>query len=129
MIRKSMWRLLNEHPPALVRLLARRVTKGKRVEVISLSEIVIASGLSRARVTEISNSMTWNSVTFYEAERFIAACNFDPLSAADRNRKRAYETSCKTRSPKSKFQYLKQSPAWKTEFLPLIERLKSRKAS
>lgn len=129
MQRKSMWKLLQEHPPALVRLLARRITKGKRIEAITLSEIVIASGLPRERVAEISNLMSWNTVTFYEAERFIIACKFDPLSAADRNRKRAYDTSCKKRNPKSQFKYLKESPAWKTEFFPLIERLRSRRAS
>jgi len=124
---RSPWKLLYDHPPALIRLCARRRVRGKTVRAISLQEIAIASGLPLARVQVISQSVTWDGVTIPEAERFVAGCNFDPLNPADRNRQNAYKRSCTTRP--SKFLFLRQSPWWETEFRPLIDLLKSARAS
>lgn len=123
---KTAWQLLNSHPPALIRLMARRRVKGKTVRAVSLQEIAIASGMPFARVQAIAQSATWEDITVAEAERFILACNFDPLSSADRNRQGAYERSCKNRQ--TQFAFLRKSPWWATEFLPLIESLKSHRA-
>lgn len=123
----TAWQLLTANPPAKVRLMARRRVLGKTVRAVSLQEISIASGLPLARVQAISQSTTWDGITIPEAERFIAGCNFDPLSPADRNRQSAYTRSCKSR--KSQFAFLRKSPWWETEFLPLIQLLRSRRVS
>ncbi len=126
---KSAWKILSKNPPALIRLMARRRVKTKTVRAVSLQEIAIASGLPLARVQIIAQSLNWDGISIPEAERFIAGCNFDPLDPADRNRQTSYERSCKKRTKSSHFAYLKKSPLWQTEFLPLIERLTLPKAS
>jgi hypothetical protein len=125
--RKSPWKILHAHPPALVRLCARRPVKGKTIRAVSIQEIAITSGLPLERVREISQSVNWDNITIPEAERFIAGCNFDPLSSNDRNRQSAYNRSCQNRKPQ--FKFLKASPWWETEFLPLIRLLQSQRAS
>lgn len=107
--------------------MARRKLVGKTVRAISIQEIAIASGMPLARVSAIAQSTTWDGVTIPEAERFCAACGFDPLNPDDRNRQSAYNRSCKTR--RSQFAFLKKSPWWESEFLPLIQLLKQNKAS
>ena len=124
---KNAWRILHDDPPALIRLCARRRVRGKTVRAMALQEIAITSGLPLARVQVISQSTSWDGITIPEAERFIAGCNFDPLDPADRNRQSAYERSCKT--SRSKFAFLKKSPWWLSEFLPLIQLLRARKVS
>ena len=119
---KSAWKHLADHPPVLCRLLARRRIKAKQVVAMSSQEVAISSGLPLSRVIEISRLTSWDTVTVAEAERFLAGCGFDPLKAEDRNRKNAYQRSCKNRT---KFVYLKSSPLWKTEFVPLIRLLKA----
>ena len=120
MSRKSPWQHLQDHPPALVRLFARRRTPDGVLTVMTLQEIAIASGITLARVREISTQIDWSGVTVEEAQRFIAGCAFDPLSYRDRNRKAAYTRKC------PKFRYLKASPLWKNELAPLIFRLRSK---
>lgn len=120
---KSPWKLLQKHPPALIRLQARRRVAGKTVRAVSLQEIAIASGLPLARVQVISQSMNWDGITIPEAERFVRGCNFDPLNAADRNRQSAYKRSCQNQP----FAFLRRSPWWETEFRPLIQSLKLRR--
>ena len=46
---KSCWKILEEHPPALVRLLARRRLKGKLVSAMSAQEVAIQAGLPLSR--------------------------------------------------------------------------------
>lgn len=124
---KSAWKILSSHPPAKIRLMARRRLAGKTVRAVSIQEIAIASGLPLTRVKVIAQQLDWKGVDIPEAERFCAGCNFDPLDPDDRNRQSAYERSCKNRQ--SQFAFLRKSPWWETEFLPLIESLKRRKAS
>lgn len=108
----------------------RKVAPGsKHVRAVSIEEIAIAAGLPLARVQAIAGSMSWDHITIPEAERFVAACGFDPLNPNDRNRKKAYERTCQKRPPTKRFAYLRNSPWWEKEFLPLIQRLQSRKAS
>lgn len=126
----TAWKILSNHPPCLVRLLARRklTATSKQVRALSAQEVAIASGLTMARIQEISPMTSWDQVTVAEAERFVLGCGFDPLSASDRNRKTAYQRSCKS-SSRAQFSYLRKSPQWKSEFVPLISRLRSLKAS
>jgi len=122
--------ILINHPPAAVRLFARRKKspKSKQIEVLTLQEIAISSGLPMVRVKAISQMVTWDTVTIPEAERFCAGCQFDPLNPADRNRKSAYTRSCQKKSTPP-YSYLRKSPLWLTEFVPLIRRLQSQKRS
>lgn len=123
---KSAWRHLHDNPPAMVRLMARRRITGKQVVALTLREIAIASGMPLARVTEISFRDSWSGIGIDEAEKFCAACQFDPTRYADRNRKDAYNRACKRHRP---FKYLMVSPVWETELKPLISRLRSRTPS
>lgn len=123
---KSAWKHLQEHPPAMVRLLARRRTTGKSVRAMTLQEIAITSGLAFSRTTEISQKLSWDGVDIPEAERFCAGCHFDPLSTTDRNRQKAYARACRRWTL---FAYLKKHPLWHSEFEPLINRLRSQRAS
>lgn len=126
-MKKTPWKLLHDHPPALCRLFARRRLAGKTVVSLSLREIAIASGLKLDRVTEISQQIDWKGVTVDEAEKFVAGCQFDPFNYQDRNRKQAYENACLR--TKTKFQFLRKSPYWESELKPLILRLRSLKRS
>jgi hypothetical protein len=111
----------------MVRLTARRRLGGKHVAAVSRQEIAIASGIPLYRITEISRMFDWSEVSVAEAERFCAACGFDPTHAEDRNRQQHYNRKCqqKNRPP----HYLRVSPLWETEFVPLIRLLKSRQNS
>lgn len=119
----SFWQLFADFPPALVRLLARK-RAGKNVAAITAEEIAIVSGLPLDRVLEISGQTTWDGVSLPEAERFFLGCKFDPTSSQDRNRQRAYELKCKTTN-RPRFLWLKNSPRFESEYLPLIRRLRT----
>ena len=113
----NFWKAFVDHPPALIRLLARR-RKGRTVTAITSEEIAIASGIPLARVHAISQSTDWGDITITEAERFCAGCNFDPTNGRDRNRERAYSAKCKTTRPR--FQWIQKHPRFASEFRPLI---------
>jgi hypothetical protein len=125
-MRNSPWKLLTEHPPALIRLFARRRAENGVTVVMTMQEISISSGIPIARCREISGRVDWSDVTVEEAQRFIAGCGWDPLNYKDRNRKNAYTRSCQT--AKRKYHYLKSSPLWATELAPLITLLRSKKS-
>ncbi len=118
-----IWQYLSAYPPTVVRLCARRSTGGKHVAAMSSQEVALSSGLSAARVAEISWSLTWDEVTISETRRFCAACNFDPTSRLDRDRQARYVNSC--RGSRRIPHYLRSSPYWETEFVHLIRRLQS----
>lgn len=113
----------------MVRLAARRSTGGKHVVALSHQEIAIASGITFARVLEISESFDWRRVFISEVEAFCRACNFDPTCAGDRERQREYIRRCQKQSPGRPPHYLMCSPFWATQFLPLIHRLRSQPQS
>jgi hypothetical protein len=123
----SAWKLLRDHPPALIRLFSRRVFAPKHVRAVSIQEIAIASGMPLSRVKEIAQSVTWDDVTITEAERFCVGCNFDPLNPVHRNRQSAYERTCKTRP--HRLEFLLKAPWWESELKPLIEKLRRAKNS
>lgn len=122
----SAWKLLEDNPPILIRLLARRKIGPTQVTAMTLQEIAITSGIPFSRVSVISQQLTWDGIDIPEAERFCAGCHYDPTSVKDRNRHFSYLRCCRRWT---KFAYLKKHPLWASEFAPLINRLKSRKAS
>lgn len=122
----TFWQALHAFAPIMVRLAARRVVAGKNVVGLSHQEIAIETGITFARVLEISESFDWQCVTIGEAEAFCRACNFDPTCAGDRERQREYIRRCQTKHPGRAPHYLTCSPFWATQFLPLVQRLRSR---
>jgi hypothetical protein len=127
MVRRSLscWDWLRVFPPAVVRLAARTATAGKNVRALSHREIAIAANIPLVRVEEISGLLSWETVTLGEAERFVAACGFDPTNAKHRHRQREYLRVCQTKYPGQPPHYLRSSPLWSLELLPLIRRIKS----
>lgn len=126
---QTLWDLLDEFPPIVVRLTARRITAGKNVAGLSSAEIAIASGIPLSRIMDIANSISWDDITVSETRLFCSACNFDPTNSAHRKRQREYIRSCQKRHPNRPPNYLFRSPHWETEFLQLINRLRSRQGS
>lgn len=120
----TFWQSLRQFPPILVRLSARFVIGGKNVRALSHREIAIASGIPLSRCNAIGEAFSWDDITIAEAEGFCAACNFDPTNAQHRERQRDYTRLCQTKYPTRPPHYLRNSPFWTTEFLPLIQRLK-----
>jgi hypothetical protein len=117
----NFWNAFASHPPALIRLLAR-TRRGKTVVAITAEEIAIISGLTLSRVTEISLQTNWADVSLAEVERFCLGCGFDPTSSQHRNREKAYAKTCQ--QPRPRFLWIRRSPRFASEFLPLIVALK-----
>lgn len=120
----SLWRALEEFPPYYVRILAKRPGSGRRDLAITDTDIAITSGIPLARIREISRSLNWHDCTVGEVLAFTTACNFDPANADDRQKVRQYEYVCKKRG-KRPFQWLKLSPKYESELLPLLRLLKA----
>lgn len=115
----SCWQIFTEYPPYYVRLWAKNGPQA----ALSDAEIAIASGIDINRVREIKFMTDWNGVTIGEALRFCSACNFDPMNSDDRMRARDYEYRCGQRNSVP-FSYLKRSPKWESEILPVLLILK-----
>jgi len=111
----SFWSCLQEFPPYYVRLLA----KNGPMTALSDAEIAIASGIDINRVRAINMMTDWQQVTIGEMMRYTLACNFDPTRSADRTRAHDYEYRCSKRNT-TPFTYLKNSPKWESEILPVL---------
>lgn len=120
----TVWQCLAEFPPVMVRLAARRPLTSTSCASLSYAEIAIASALPIARVVEISHLFSWDTVTIGELRRFCAACYFDPSSHRDRDRQYDILRKCK-KQPNQPPRYLRRSPYWRSEILPLIEHLRT----
>lgn len=120
------WTSLERYPPIKVRLLAH--TGGTRPVWISDAELAITCGLTMARVREIGRMHSWDSVTFSEMRKFCDGCRFDPTVPAQRKRVADYEYQCLTRHSQP-MQWLRRSPRFQTEALPLIHLLANPPAS
>lgn len=83
------------------------------------TDLAITSGIPLIRVREVSRMENWNSVTMDEMRRFFVACNFDPTNATHRDRVAKYQHICLKRKSVP-FHYLRRSPKWETELLPLL---------
>lgn len=112
------WTVLEENPPWTVRLMARRKIRTKTVVALSDAEVAIAANMTIDRVRGISHLSSWDGVPVGEVRAFCRACNFDPFSPKDLNRRNSYLRS-------AKFTYLRKSPWWDCTFKPLIERFKA----
>jgi hypothetical protein len=86
---------------------------------ISDADMAIRSGIPIDRIREISQMESWENVPVNEARRFFAAGNFDPTKAEHRARVVKYQQICTKRNA-TPFHYLRRSPKWETEFLPLL---------
>lgn len=120
--KKTPWQILNEYPPALVRLLAKETISPKHIRALSDQEVAIKAELPLDKVRQLSRTMTWGDVEISVAQSFCQGCNFDPFSYSDRNRARAYSRSS------AKFSYLKSSGFWESTFLPIIKLLNATKS-
>jgi hypothetical protein len=118
----AFWSHLEQYPPVKVRLLAH--TDDNRPVWISDAELAILSGIPMARVKEIGRAATWDDITLSEVRRFCAACRFDPTAAAQRKRVADYEYRCLLRTSKP-MQWLRRSPRYEEEAVPLIQVLSS----
>jgi hypothetical protein len=121
----NFWEALHAYPPAVIRLAARATTAGKHVRALSHREIAITANIPLARVLEISQLLTWEPVLIGEAKRFCEACGFDPTNAQHRRRQCGYLRKCQQKYPGRAPHYLRTSPLWSTEILPLIQSVRS----
>ena len=115
---RNLWDFLEAFPPPYCRILAKQPGGGMGDLSITDAEIAIESGIPLSRVREISQQPSWDSVTQDEMRRFFSACKFDPTKCADRMRVYRYNKICEKRKTPP-FHYLRRSPKWETEFLPL----------
>lgn len=121
----TLWRVLEDFPPYYVRLLAKRPGSGLQDMALTDSDIAILSDIPISRVRAISTSLDWRGITIGEILAFTAACNFDPANCKDRARVKRYEYACKKRNARP-FQWLKMSPKYESELLPLLRMLMGR---
>lgn len=119
----SLWRALEEFPPYFVRLLAKRSAPGW--VALTDTDIAIASGITLLRVREISAMESWHDCTVREIHNFTLACGIDPANPRHRAKVRQYQFVCRKRGSRP-FQWLKKSPKYESELLPLLQLLKAR---
>lgn len=117
----TFWAALQAFPPFYVRMLA----KTGHSQALSDAEIAIASGIDINRVREIKFLTVWDTVTFGEILRYTTACNFDPTRQLDRARAHKYDQICQKRNVVP-FQYLRKSPKWDSELLPVLRILQQK---
>jgi hypothetical protein len=118
---RSFWDILEAYPPYYYRLWAKR---SPRVALTD-AEIAIASGIDLTRVRQIFKMDNWHAVSIGELHALMAACNFNLLDYRMLHRVEQYEYICKKRNVMP-FQWLRESPKWESEFLPLIRQMQSR---
>lgn len=112
---RTPWDALRMFPPYYVRLLA----KTGHATALNDADIAISSGIDLNRIREIKMMRNWDLVTVGELLRFTTACNFDPMRARDRDRVKKYDYTWKTRNS-IPFKYLRSSPKWESEILPVL---------
>jgi hypothetical protein len=123
----TLWQVLEKFPPYYVRILAKKPGSGLRDLGLTDADIAISSGITLSRVREINRSINWHECTVGEVLAFTIACNFDPANPADRSRVAQLQYVCKKRGTKP-FQYLRKSPRYESEILPILHLLKNLQA-
>lgn len=121
----NFFKRANRFPPVIVRMLAR-VPRGRPLTSLEISQ---ASGIPVARVDSISRSKSWAGIDIYEMQSFCNACSVDFASRVSMKRVDTYIRGARVdgkRVPPS-FAYLRKSPDWEKEYLPLIEIVKGLK--
>lgn len=115
---RTPWESIDAFPPPYCRLLAKKPGGGTADMAVTDAELAIRSGIPITRISEISRSDSWAGIPVGEMRQFFEACNFDPTNALHRARVHQYNSVC-TKRQTVPFHYLRQSPKWETEFLPL----------
>jgi hypothetical protein len=105
---------LDNFPPVLVRLLARRKLSRGHSEPLTDDEIV-ERPLTIAEVCDYSRAVNWNGIPVVKALAFLRGCGLD-IDDAD-----AWRRTMTYLSLNPTFNYLRESPQWKEYFLPLIQ--------
>lgn len=121
----SLWRSLEDFPPYFCRILAKKPGSGLQNLGLTDADIAISSGIPISRVREMSRMLNWNECTIAEVLSFTIACNFDPANPKDRQRVNQYQYVCRKRGKKA-FQWIKMSPKYESEYLPLLQLLKAK---
>lgn len=116
----TFWDQIGQYPPYYVRMLAKNSSTGRLAAALSDAEIAIASGIPLPRIRQIVRLTAWAEVTLGEMMSFTIACNFDPTDFNDRRRVASYEYAC-TKRKTTPFSYLRKSPQWESEILPLLK--------
>lgn len=116
---RSPWDYLDAFPPPYCRLLGKEPGGGSADMAIPAAILAIRANLRLSRVWEICQQETWDDIPTSEMRRFFKGINFDPTNAQDRARVTKYEIICQERKT-APFHYLRRSPKWETEFLPLL---------
>lgn len=117
--RPTTWEYIEAFPPPYCRCFGKREGSGRADMAITDAELAIGANIPIDRVREISRMTTWQGVPFDEMQRFFVGCKFDPTNSVHRHRITEYQKICKKRKVVP-FQYLRLSPKWETEFLPLL---------
>lgn len=114
-----VWEYLDAFPPPYCRCLAKEPGSGRCDMAVTDAELAIRSGIPIDRVREISRMENWDAVSLGEMRAFFKGSNFDPTNAECRQRISQYQHKCQTRKTVP-FLYLRKSPKWETELLPLL---------
>lgn len=120
----TLWQALEKFPPYFTRILAKRPGSGLRDLGLTDSDIAISSGINLSRVREINRMTNWHECTVGEVLAYTTACNFDPANPVDRQRVNQLQYVCKKRGTRP-FQYLRKSPRFESEILPILHLLKN----
>jgi hypothetical protein len=116
---RTPWEYIDSYPPPYCRILAKKKGSGSGDMAITDAELAIKTGIPLSRVQQISKMETWAGVTNAEMRSIFEAINFDPTNSQDRSRVNRYQLVCQKRHS-TPFRYLRMSPKWETEFLPLF---------
>lgn len=129
--RLTPWEAWDRFPPYYVRLLA----KSARCVAMTDTEIAIRSGIDLSRVRQIKffgliehTNEPWRGMDTWEQRAYVEACRFDPTDARCRRRVKIYEETCQMRNTPPGA-YLRRSPNWETELLPIVRLVQSRTRS
>lgn len=116
---RTCWEFISAYPPPYCRCLAKKQGSGCGDMSITDAELAIKTDIPLARIQAISRMEDWAEVTVSEMRRIFSAINFDPTSSRDRARINRYQNVCQKRKT-TPFRYLRMSPKWESEFLPLF---------
>ena len=106
------WSQFTRFSPILCRLLARQ----RYGAPLTTGELARKAGLPEWEINSLSHATSWDGIPFEKVRTFATACGIDPMNGRQVRRATTYLAK------KPTFKYLKQSPLWKTLYLPLLLR-------
>lgn len=113
----NIWRLFEEYPPILVRLLARSPRGGPTIT----NDLAVRSPLFPYEIEAISSQTSWDGVPVPKAIAYLKACGVD-FSDCRQMRRIRQRLIREPKTPGGRFAYLKRSPHWESYFKPLLQR-------